>query len=166
MRGWSFRFTQAHHGAMPVGEFEVPPLVSELLRQGRWPGSQNYAGRPSVAGNPVEAIMPGESDIWLSAPPFHTVDRDNLEWFEQFREPGQIDFAKAVIIGDFGPGSDAPIVLDFSNEPAQVKALQITAYPNPRAGRAPWPEGANFCLEGHWVTLASSLEEFVETLNL
>jgi hypothetical protein len=109
--------------------------------------------------------MPGESEIWLCVPPFHTVDRDNLQWFEQFREPGQIDFAKAVIIGDFGPGSDAPIVLDFSNEPAQVKALQITAYPNPRAGRAPWPEGANFCLEGHWVTLASSLEEFVETLG-
>ena len=48
--------------------------------------------------------MPGESEIWLDAPPFHTVDRDNLEWFEQFKEPGQIDFAKAVIIGDFGPG--------------------------------------------------------------
>jgi len=110
--------------------------------------------------------MPGESEIWLDAPPFHTVDRDNLEWFEQFREPGQIDFATAVIIGDFGPGSDAPIVIDFSNEPAQVKALQITAYPNPRAGRAPGREGANFCLEGHWVTLASSLEEFVETLDL
>ena len=53
--------------------------------------------------------MPGETEIRLCAPPFHTVDRDNLEWFEQFREPGQIDFAKAVIIGDFGPGIDAPI---------------------------------------------------------
>lgn len=53
--------------------------------------------------------MPGESEIRLCAPPFHTVDRDNLEWFEHFREPGQIDFAKAVIIGDFGPGIDAPI---------------------------------------------------------
>jgi len=105
--------------------------------------------------------MPGESEIWLDPPPFHTVERDNLEWFEQFREPGQIDFAKAVIIGDFGPGSDAPIVIDFSNQPAQVKALQITAYPNQRAGRAPC---ANF--EGHWVTLASSLEEFVRTLSL
>jgi hypothetical protein len=151
---------------MPVGEFEVPPLVSELLRQGRWPISRNYAGRPAVARNPFEAIMPGETEIWLSTPPFHTVDSDNLEWFEQFREPGQIDFAKAVIIGDFGPGSDAPIVIDFSSEPAQIKALQITAYPNPLAGRAPWPKGANFCLEGHWVTLASSFEEFVETLNL
>ena len=110
--------------------------------------------------------MPGESEIWLDAPPFHTVDRDNLQWFEQFREPGQIDFAKAVIIGDFGPGSDAPIVIDFSNEPAQVKALQITAYPNSQTDRTQWPEGADFCLEGHWVTLASSLEEFVETLNL
>jgi len=108
--------------------------------------------------------MPGESEIWLDPPPFHTVERDNLEWFEQFREPGQIDFAQAVIIGDFGPGSDAPIVVDFSNQPAQVKALQITAYPNQRASRAPCPSGAN--LQGHWVTLASSLEEFVRTLNL
>jgi hypothetical protein len=131
---------------MPVGEFEMPPLVSELLRQGRWPD--------------------GESEIWLFGPPFRTVERDNLEWFERFREPGQIDFANAVIIGDFGPGNDTPIVLDFSTEPAQVKALQITGHPNPRAGLAPWPEGANFCLEGHWVTLASSLEEFVDTLGL
>jgi hypothetical protein len=109
--------------------------------------------------------MSGEDEIWLFGPPFYSVDH-NLEWFEQFREPGHIDFAKAVIIGDFGPGSDAPIVLDFSDEPAQVKALQITAHPNPRAGRPPWPEGANFRLEGHWVTLASSIEEFVDTLGL
>jgi hypothetical protein len=108
--------------------------------------------------------MSGEDEIWLFGP-FYTVDH-NLEWFEQFREPGQIDFAKAVIIGDFGPGSDAPIVLDFSDEPAPVKALQITAYPNPRAGRAPWRERANFRLEGHWVTLASSIEEFVDALGL
>jgi len=110
--------------------------------------------------------VPGEKEIWLDAPPFHTADRDNLEWFQQFREPGQIDFAKAVIIGDFGPGSDAPIVLDFSSDPAQVKALQITVYPNTRAGRAAWPEGAIFRLKGRWVTLASSLEEFVEMLSL
>ena len=71
-----------------------------------------------------------------------------------------------MIIGDFGPGSDAPIVIDFSSEPAQVKALRISASPNPRAGTAPRPEAAKFCLEGHWVTLASSLEESVETLNL
>ena len=110
--------------------------------------------------------MHGESEIWLSAPPFHTVDRDNLKWIDHFREPGHIDFAQAVIIGDFGPGSDAPIVLDFRSEPAEVKALQIISYPNPAAGRAPWLEGANFCLEGHWVTLASSIEEFVQTLGL
>ncbi len=59
-----------------------------------------------------------------------------------------------------------PSVIDFSNEPAQVKALQITAHLNPRADTAPWPERANFCLKGHWVTLAASLEEFVEKLNL
>ncbi|MBO0831741.1 MAG: hypothetical protein J2P28_07515 [Actinobacteria bacterium] len=87
---------------MPVGKFEVPPLVSELLRQGRWPGSNNYAGRPAAAGNPVEAIMPGESEIWLYMPPFHTLDRDNLKWFEQFREPGQID-----LIGELNSSSDS-----------------------------------------------------------
>jgi hypothetical protein len=114
----------------------------------------------------VEAIMPGESEIWLFGPPFRAIDQDNLEWFEQFREPGQIDFAKAVIIGDFGPGSDAPIVVDFSTDPAQVKALHITFYPNPGAGRAAGAEGASFRLEGHWVTLASSLEEFARALSL
>ena len=124
----------------------MPALVDDLLRQGRWPDSR--ARRPTVAGRLVEEIMHGESEIWLSAPPFHTVDRDNLEWFEQFRESDHIEFARAVIIGDFGPGSDAPIVLDFSSEPAEGKALQITTYPSPRAGRAPWPQGANFRLEG------------------
>lgn len=144
----------------------MPALVDDLLRQGRWPDSQGYSGRPVVAGSPVEAIMHGENEIWLFGPPFHTVD-DNLEWFEQFREPGHIDFAKAVIIGDFGPGTESPIVLDFTSEPAQVKALQITGYhPNPRAGSAPWPEGYSFGFEGHWVTLASSIEEFVERLGL
>ena len=94
------------------------------------------------------------------------VDRDYLEWFEHFRKTDQIDFAKGVIIGDFDPGSDAPVVLAFSDEPAQVKALRIIIYPNPLAGMAQWPKGANFSLEGHWVTLASSFEEFVELLGL
>lgn len=99
--------------------------------------------------------MPGETEIWLSAPPFHAVDRENLEWFDQFRKPGLIDFPKA-----------APTVIDFTCEPAQVKALKITTYRNPQAGRATLPQGANFCLEGHWVTLASSVQEFVEMIGL
>jgi len=152
--------------SMPAREYEMPPLIDDMLRQGRWPDSPGYGRHPTVAGKLVEAIAPGEHEIWLDAPPFHTVDRDNLEWFEQFRKADQIDFAKAVILGDFGPGSDAPVVLDFSDDPPRVKALRITAYPNALAGMAPWPEGANFCLEGHWVTLASSFEEFVELLGL
>jgi len=152
--------------SVPAREYGMPPLIDDMLRQGRWPDSPVYGKPPTVAGKPVEAIAPGEYEIWLCPPPFHTVDRDNLEWFEQFRKTDQIDFAKAVIIGDFGPGSDAPVVLDFSDEPAQVKALRITSYPNPLAGMAPGPENANFCLEGHWVTLASSFEQFVELLGL
>jgi len=72
---------------MTIGEPKMPALVSELLRQGRWPGSRSYAGRPIVAGSSVEAIMSGEDEVWLFGPPFYTVDY-NLEWFEQFREPG------------------------------------------------------------------------------
>jgi hypothetical protein len=148
-----------------VGELDLPSLLDDMLSQGRWPRSQKEAMKPAVSGEAVRSLAPDENEIWLCVPPFHTVAEDNLAWLDQFRVR-EIDFDRAVILGDFGPGSDSPLVLDFGEDPPSVKRLKITAHPNPNAGTAPWPEGARFRVDGHWVTMSNTFDELVLRLGL
>src|ERR1700738_2080132 len=103
---------------MHADDLELPTLVQEMLAQGRWPPpGSNYARGPAAVGELVEAIEPGWREIWLEPPPFHTRESEVLLWahprlepcLKQFRNATEIDFSRAVIIGDFGPGSDSPI---------------------------------------------------------
>jgi hypothetical protein len=115
----------------------------------------------------VRTISPEDSEIWVAAPPFMTLARPKNEWwFEKFRHPEEIEYDTAVILGDFGRGSDTPIVLDFSHQPPRVMALSISFHPNAHQKKRPWPEGANYLLEGHWIVLAATFEEFAEKLGL
>jgi hypothetical protein len=151
---------------MRVGNLELPLLVETLLAEGRWPQEKYYGNGPVAAGGIVEALVPGEQEIWLSPPPLHTIEADNLRWFEQFRRAGDIDFSRAVIIGDFGPGTDAPIVLDFRQDPPSVKALRLRWFPNPLSGKVAQKAVTNLRPEGHWVHLALSLDDFIARIGI
>jgi hypothetical protein len=138
----------------------LPELIENLIQAGRWPTEHEY--QLVASGRTVKSLAPRESEIHLARPPFHTVEEDNLNWFERFRHPDEIDFSQALVVGDFGIGSDNPIVLDYSSSPPAVKALKFSASPNPA-----WPgTGTRFLVEGHWFVISPTLEEFVQRLGI
>jgi hypothetical protein len=143
-----------------------PTLLEELLAAGRWPRTveeqlrQNLS-QPLVPAERVRKLAPEESEIFLLAPPFRTV-RDYASsdsrryradwWSDPIAAPTEIDFDLALDIGDFGPGTDAPILLDYRASPEA-----------PRVIRLRWSLGAG---GNHWVTMAPDFEAFVRELGL
>ena len=96
-----------------------------------------------------------ERTIYLLPPPFPTIRercREGPFWTSPDADPDGIDFDLALDIGDFGLGSDAPILLDYRQDIA-----------NPRVIRLRWSSdgGAN-----RWVVMAPDFASFVEALGL
>jgi len=72
--------------------------------------------KPLVPKERVEALAPEEQWLYLLPPPFCTVQQlseANPFWISDMAAPHGIDFDLALEIGDFGLGSDAPILLDY-----------------------------------------------------
>jgi hypothetical protein len=102
------------------------------------------------------ALAPQESLICLQPPPFHTIAAEIAEcktgdFWERFCRLDQIVPEKALIIGDFGLGSDAAIILDFARDGLNPPVLWL------RWG----PERRN-----EWVQGARDFDEFAELLGL
>ncbi len=136
----------------------VPNLLEELIAAGRWPRdsseamAQNLKSR--VAPERVRALAPEEDWLYLMPPPFQTVrerSKNNPYWRSPVADPEGIDFDLALDIGDFGIGSDAPILLDYREDAS-----------NPRVIRLRWRNGE----PNRWVVMAHSFQHFVEELGL
>jgi hypothetical protein len=88
-------------------------------------------------------------------PPFVTVrdeSESNLFWYSDMAAPRGISFDMSLIIGDFGLGSDAPILLDYRADEA-----------NPRVIRLRWSRNGT---GNEWVEMAPDFGAFVEALGL
>jgi hypothetical protein len=133
-----------------------PVLLEGLLAAGRWPRTVEEQQRQNLAklvpAERVRRLAPEESTIFLFAPPFRTV-RDNASsnsyWMDSMAAPSEIDFDLALVIGDFGLGSDAPILLDYREAPCVI--------------RLRWSLDGG---ENHWVMMAPDFETFVRELGL
>lgn len=66
-------------------------------------------------------------------------------------DPGGIDVDQTIVLGDFGLGSDAPIVLDYRLDTANLCVLRLR-----------WSIGAANC----WVVMAPDFVTFVAALGL
>jgi hypothetical protein len=137
----------------------VPRLLEELVDAGRWPRNVDEARaqniKPLVAPELVRRLAPEESNLYLLPPPFHTVrehSQENQFWSWPTTDPDGIDFDLALDIGDFGLGSDAPILLDYREDAT-----------NPRVIRLRWsPDGS----PNRWVAMAPDFRTFVDVLGL
>lgn len=136
----------------------LPPLLNELIAAGRWPRTpaealrQNLAPLVSVAR--IQELAPEESDLYLKAPPFMTVRAvlaDGSFWNDRTADLGHIDVDRTILIGDFGLGSDAPIVLDYRLDVVSPRVLRLR--------RPSWDQG-------HWVIMAPDFATFVAALGL
>lgn len=142
--------------------FELPPALLRLIASGVWPSAAGPSmnaqeDEPTIPAERVRRFAGEESLIRLSPPPFHTV----AEWrdaggsgnfWQRYGALDQIVPDKALIIGDFGLGSDAPIVLDFARDAANPPLLRLRWGP-----RGPGNE---------WVQGARDFDEFAAMLGL
>jgi len=137
----------------------IPPLLEELVASRRWPGDPNEAQaqnlKPLVPPERVRRLAAEENNIYLFAPPFYTVRQrssDNDFWNWPEAAPSEIDFDLAIDIGDFGLGSDAPILLDYREDAASPRVLRLR-----------WSSDGG---PNHWVIAAPDFGTMVEILGL
>jgi hypothetical protein len=137
----------------------IPRLLKSMIESGRWPRTKAEANaqhlKPLVAPEAVRKLAADESTLFLFPPPFPTVRarcQENPFWVSSMADPDGIDFDMALDIGDFGLGSDAPILLDYREDAA-----------NPRVIRLRWSNGGT---ENRWVLMAPDFSSFVEALGL
>jgi hypothetical protein len=143
--------------------FAVPPLLDELLSTGKWPADPQKAMaqnlRPLVSQDRVRRFAPEQELIYLNAPPFRTVADEmrsasvNVvnEFWRRLGALNEIVPDKALILGDFGLGSDAPIVLDYARHALDPPVLRLRYAANGTTG---------------WVQGARNFAEFVTVLGL
>jgi hypothetical protein len=85
---------------------------------------------PFISADHVQRFAADETVICLQPPPFSTIAQVRAvggagDFWERFGALDQIDPERALIIGDFGLGSDSPIVLDYARNPSNPPVLRL-----------------------------------------
>jgi hypothetical protein len=147
----------------------LPGLLQELIDLGRWPTSademksQNLT--PWVSDERLRALAPSEAGLHLYRPPFQTVAelvrRGDPFWDLPRSDPAGLDRERALVIGDFGFGSDSPIVLDYRDHADQPSVRYLRWITDWDA-----PDSTTFGTQNRWEILTSSFDEFAERLGL
>ena len=134
---------------------KLPAELQSLIDAGIWPHSENELQqnlRPIIPADAIRQFAHDEDNLYLNTPPFRSVAQhaeQNGFWGEH-AAPSQLDFTNALVLGDFGIGSDAPIVLDYSNDPD-----------NPCVKRLQWHPDGN-----RWVHICDTFAEFAGLLGM
>lgn len=144
-----------------LGTFDVPIELRRLIEKGEWPqaGSNRYdqETNPIVGVEITQRIWPDYEKVILISPPFHTigdeVEHGNTFWTEFLTNVGEIDYSKALIIADFGAGTDSPIILYYDNDEPSILYLK-------------WLRGGQFPLKHSWICTHKSFNEFARDIGL
>jgi hypothetical protein len=146
-----------------VQRFRIPDLLNKLISEGVWPNEKWSTAQfhrqeidPIIGKEGTQKVSPDNDKIILMPSPFHTiadeVNPSNLFWVH-LTNYGEIDYSKAVIIADFGLGSDSPIILYYDDsESAKVMYLK-------------WSFSGSG-IQHSWVCTHSSFEEFANDTGL
>jgi hypothetical protein len=86
--------------------------------------------KPLIPPDRVRLFAPDETLICLHSPPFRSIAqyRDagrTGDFWEVFGSLDQIDPVRALVIGDFGMGSDSPIILDYAQSPTAPSVRRL-----------------------------------------
>lgn len=117
----------------PDSSHQIPESLLNLIKTCVWPkegaNTMDQEFNPIVRSEYVEKISADDTKLILHAPPFHTIQQaisyGEQFWTRDLTNLGEIDYSQAVIIADFGMGSDSVVILYYSvgNEPS-VKYLK------------------------------------------
>jgi hypothetical protein len=135
-------------------ELVLPGRLAELVSSGAWAAIAQPTNVWSLVDEErVQLVFPGETRLDLQCPPFHTVSVEIFHSPELWRESGaieEIDAERALIIGDFGLGSDSAIVLDYE-----------------RSLTSPSVRWLQWGVEGnHWLEAAPTFDALADALAL
>jgi hypothetical protein len=141
---------------------QLPAGLCRLMAAGVWPSADGPSMNeqqlhPIIAADRVRSFAADETLICLQPPPFPTIATVRAaggagDFWERFGALEQIDPERALLIGDFGLGSDSPIILDYARSPSSPPVLRL------RWG----PRGQS----NEWVQGARDFDEFAEMLGL
>lgn len=138
----------------------IPRSLQSLIDSGAWPRDDNAIGRqqlkPILGKEQAHRVSPDHDHIILMPPPFHTiqdeVDNGNTFWTDGLSNTGDIDYTNALIVADFGIGSDSPIILYYRTSNPIVMYLK-------------WSYIAKSAHHA-WVQTHESFDEFAQDVGL
>jgi len=136
----------------------IPPEIELLMKKDIWPDSyEKELKQNSKAIFPIEHlkhIIPEEETIYFGRPPFRTVRQDlksdTSNYWSEFGAVSEINPDLSIIIGDFGLGSDAPLILKYESQNSTPSVWKLV-----------WAEKGNY-----WREVSPSFKEFLEALGL
>lgn len=147
-----------------AGRLPLPARLLRLLESGHWPRTPEEARKQNshllVPKERIQLFAPEESVIYLYPPPFRTVAAhiDDVEkrfgvdrFWATYAALEGISPELSLVVGDFGIGSDAPIVVDYRQVSSNPPVLRLL-------WRKPEPNV--------WVRCADSFDEFANLLEL
>jgi hypothetical protein len=141
---------------MVVDGLLIPDQLQAMLAEGRWPRTADEESKQNLHSRVPEDRNRTLRRIYLYAPPFHTVARiaagGGRDFYSRYGALHELVPEASVEIGDFGLGSDAPILLDYRAGPAEPRVIHLE-----------WAERGE---SNYWVVMAPSFAEFVELLGL
>lgn len=141
--------------AAVIPDLPLPPTLQALVAEGRWPTTERDVRLQEywrvISGEKVMALAPDQRMVVFQPPPFHraseTLTGEHMAWCPV----AGLELELCLDIGDFGPGSDTPILLDYSIDRERPRLLRLA-----------W-EGAR---PTGWTELASSFDELADGLGL
>lgn len=136
---------------------EIPKELLTLVESGIWPKDEKESMRQNsallITQENLKKVAPDEDYIYFYPPPFEIVDsliKENKEFWIEYGAIHSIEPEKCLMIGDFGLGSDAAIILDYSKDLGR-----------PVVKRQVWSNSGNY-----WDTMAPSFKEFIDKIEL
>jgi hypothetical protein len=142
-----------------VGSLLIPKRLLALIDSGFWPRTSGEERQqilhPLVTRESILLFAPEEERIYFVKPPFHTIEKrvngKENEFWSKFGAPEGVSPELSISIGDFGLGSDSPILLDYRQDRS-----------NPAVIRLKWRKPES----NVWVLCANSFDEFADMLGL
>jgi hypothetical protein len=143
---------------MKLKGFIIPNSIINLSNIGFWPQDTKKATeqnlKPLVSSEIVKKIVPGENSIYFNSIESFSLLSDEISYdYDFWKNEGALDKINpemCVIIGDFGMGSDSPIILDYSDNINMPKVKRLI-----------WLENGNY-----WEKLADNIDDFLFKLQI
>ena len=119
-----------------VGDLPLPKRLLALVDSGLWPRTPAEAMRQNirslVSKERVQVFAPEQDRMYLLSPPFSTVGTRMThgdKFWVRFGALEQISPELSVLIGDFGLGSDSPILLDYRLDVSNPAVIRLRLNP-------------------------------------